>query len=1205
MILGKPWKTALHAIQFYELDIIYVPDFSKHSFIRSWIPLMSTTARQRDIPVPDTPMAAIRMLIAAQPCMPNIEDLERSILDSAHQDEGNEPVVFEMQAVTEENELADLSMSWSELDSEQPVKRQVRFEEKADPEELLDLQRKLPLNDFDVLYEANRLAQREQFQPYRVNGKENDISEERAERIAALLEKQFGTEGTAAERQHLRALLKAKHLAFAETSADCKQNCKVICDPVLIMEPPNTARRSKSQPLSPPQKEFLHRQVRELIENGFLVKIDEDGVCWISETRIVPKPAAEIDSNVSIEELRKQVNASLKKAGLPYDPNLEDPTPTTAPPPTAETTKARYHLVHNYAPINRYMRDAAFVPGDITLKASKLSNKRYLFKGDGCAGFFIVANSELATMLSVTYIEDLGFYGYTVMPFGFKVGPSLYYRFITTAFGDLFDRDSDFWMDDVAAGHQDFGAYFTWLRVFLDRAIDSGFTLSVNKCRFLYEEITFCGQVVGQKGISIDPNRLRAIVDWPKPKTVRELMVFRGVCSYLRSKIPGFAKIFGPMDELTQRVENYDQSLETSWTNKHDAAFLRIKHALVNSKVLKEPRYDRPFVVHSDWSLAGMGAVLMQEYEMYKDDSGNWQVILEPLQESSTEEKAERKWVAFPIAYASRKLLPSEKRYSAHLGELAAAKFALDKFSPYTFGQQIILVTDCTALRDILRSDKMPVAHARWREQLLAYNIVDVRHCAGRRHQLAHGLSHRPEAKTDDPSKPLQENGHLFVNTISSDSESNEEKAQRYLELDSAIGPLLRRFEGDKLEPLLRFLLFLEQPQSEALQKKMHRQSAYQVVGDDFVYHQDGETFQVIPRKEALTYVQKVHSRSHAGISATIHILRLQEGIHWPLMWRDIRDTLKRCQTCQQFGPRRTSSIDPVIVNSPMSVWAMDFISLPISHSRSKVLVIVDYFSRFMWAFACTNQRGRDVVKALQELYDSLGVLPGRIVSDGGSHFDCAEVANYLAKKEVEQHIVSAYAPWINGLVERHNGLLVQTLRKLVATPLVESESKSQQWVPYLSIAVRELNRRPIEGMSNWSPVELMFGFTIKDAKEGQGEQVPDINAIRSQRAFVDVMRVEALSTLEEAQAKRVEHSTPYQSSFVYKPGDLVLRHQTSLESTYSTQAKLAPRWVGPYAVSSKQRKTYIIRSLIDGQEERVHQDRLKPYWPEQTTNNH
>lgn len=109
------------------------------------------------------------------------------------------------------------------------------------------------------------------------------------------------------------------------------------------------------------------------------------------------------------------------------------------------------------------MCDAAFIPGNIAVKASKLLNKKYLFKGDGCAGFFIVTNSQLATLLSLTYIEDLGFFGYTIMPFGFKVGPSLYYWFITTAFGNLFDPDCDFWMDDITAGHQDFGAYFTWL----------------------------------------------------------------------------------------------------------------------------------------------------------------------------------------------------------------------------------------------------------------------------------------------------------------------------------------------------------------------------------------------------------------------------------------------------------------------------------------------------------------------------------------------------------------------------------------------------------------------------------------------------------------------------------------------------------------------------------------------------------------------
>ncbi|SAM85890.1 uncharacterized protein UBRO_20167 [Ustilago bromivora] len=217
------------------------------------------------------------------------------------------------------------------------------------------------------------------------------------------------------------------------------------------------------QALSPPQKEFLHQQVHKLIDNGFLIKVLGDQVWWISETRIVLKPAAEIESNISIEELQCQVNASLKAVGLEHDPNMPNPTLLPTQSPEAQTTKAHYQLVHNYAPINCYMRDTAFVPGDITVEASKLSNKKFLFKEDGCAGFFIIANSPLATLLSVTYIEDLGFCGYMVMPFGFKVSPSLYYQFITTAFGDLFDQDSDFWMDDVAASHQDFGAYFTWL----------------------------------------------------------------------------------------------------------------------------------------------------------------------------------------------------------------------------------------------------------------------------------------------------------------------------------------------------------------------------------------------------------------------------------------------------------------------------------------------------------------------------------------------------------------------------------------------------------------------------------------------------------------------------------------------------------------------------------------------------------------------
>lgn len=94
-------------------------------------------------------------------------------------------------------------------------------------------------------------------------------------------------------------------------------------------------------------------------------------------------------------------------------------------------------------------------------------------------------------------------------------------------------------------------------------------------------------------------------------------------------------------------------------------------------------------------------------------------------------------------------------------------------------------------------------------------------------------------------------------------------------------------------------------------------------------------------------------------------------------------------------------------------------------------------------------------------------------------------------------------------------------------------------------------------------------------------------------------MRVKASSALEETQAKRVLQSEPWRLSKQYEPGGLVLQHQTQLESTYLTQAKMAPRWVGPFIVLKCLRKTYLIHNLMTSQDEQTHQDRLKPYWPQ------
>ncbi|SYW79773.1 uncharacterized protein UBRO2_03192 [Ustilago bromivora] len=456
ILLGKPWKTQMGVIQFCELDIVYMPDFSQPSYLHRWTKLVSIGSHHPPPCTPNTPLNAIRLLTAAQPYIGTVVDLksqEPPFADVSTTD------LRQADHSIQDNEIKDQAAQWTlSMDEYVQLPKKVWLKQPIERGRLKTLQHLLPVEVDNPKYQAACRQNRIKFDPYQVNSKPDNISEECAERVTQALKIQFGEQGTPEECQHLRALLKAKHLAFAKTTSDCKQNHVVICDPKLIEEPPDTAWCSKTQALSPQQKEFLHQQVCELIDNSFLIKVLGDQVRWISETHIVLKPAAEIESNVSIEELQHQVNASLKATGLEHDPNMPSPTLLPTQSPEAQMTKAHYWLMHNYTPINCYMCDTAFVPGDITVKVSKLPNKKFLFKGDGCAGFFIVA-----TLLSVTYIEDLGFCSYMVMPFGFKVSPSLYYQFITMAFSDLFDWDSDFWMDDVAAGHQDFGAYFTWL----------------------------------------------------------------------------------------------------------------------------------------------------------------------------------------------------------------------------------------------------------------------------------------------------------------------------------------------------------------------------------------------------------------------------------------------------------------------------------------------------------------------------------------------------------------------------------------------------------------------------------------------------------------------------------------------------------------------------------------------------------------------
>lgn len=166
-----------------------------------------------------------------------------------------------------------------------------------------------------------------------------------------------------------------------------------------------------------------------------------------------------------------------------------------------------------------------------------------------------------------------------------------------------------------------------------------------------------------------------------------------------------------------------NHKLKDLWKEEHTKAFLALKAAMTSEPVLKGPKWDgTPFIVTTDGCKDAFGAVLTQKFETVLPSG---KVVK----------------CSHPIAFASKRTSKTEEKYKLFLLEFAALKFGLDKFTDIIWGFPVEIETDCQALRDHLMNDKLSVTHARWRDSILAHQIIDVRHVPGRINVVADGLS--------------------------------------------------------------------------------------------------------------------------------------------------------------------------------------------------------------------------------------------------------------------------------------------------------------------------------------------------------------------------------------------------------------------------------------------------------------------------------
>jgi len=261
-----------------------------------------------------------------------------------------------------------------------------------------------------------------------------------------------------------------------------------------------------------------------------------------------------------------------------------------------------------------------------------------------------------------------------------------------------------------------FEEHLQHLVLVLQQLREANLHLKPAKCALFRHKVLYLGHVVSRQGIATDPAKTNKVSGWPTPTTVKEVQQFLGLASCYRRFVCNFATLAKPLYKLTERGWIFQ------WTKECAEAFAALKNCLTTAPILCYPNYKEKFILDTDASREGIGAVLSQR-------QGEKEVV---------------------IAYASRSLSKSQRKYCVTRKELLSAVTFIHHFQPYLLGHQFSLRTDHGSLK-WLQNFKEPEGQlARWVEQLQEYNF-EIVHRPGRRHTNADAMSRRPCSQCQRP----------------------------------------------------------------------------------------------------------------------------------------------------------------------------------------------------------------------------------------------------------------------------------------------------------------------------------------------------------------------------------------------------------------------------------------------------------------------
>uniref|UniRef100_A0A2N9FHU8 RNA-directed DNA polymerase n=1 Tax=Fagus sylvatica TaxID=28930 RepID=A0A2N9FHU8_FAGSY len=297
-----------------------------------------------------------------------------------------------------------------------------------------------------------------------------------------------------------------------------------------------------------------------------------------------------------------------------------------------------------------------------------------------------------------------GLYEWLVMPFGLTNAPSTFMRLMNHALRAFLGRFVVVYFDDILVYSKSLDEHIDHLHCVLTVLRKEKLYANLKKCSFYLDKVVFLGFVVGAKGIAVDEEKVKAIKEWPTPKSITEVRSFHGLASFYWRFVKDFSTLAAPLTEIVKK------SVGFKWGSEQDRAFIEIKERLCGAPLLALPDFSKTFEIECDASGIGIGAVLMQEKR--------------------------------PIAYFSEKLNGAALNYPTYDKELYALVRALETWQHYLWPKEFVIHTDHESLKHLKGQGKLNRRHAQWMEFIETFPYV-IKYKQGKENIVADALSRR------------------------------------------------------------------------------------------------------------------------------------------------------------------------------------------------------------------------------------------------------------------------------------------------------------------------------------------------------------------------------------------------------------------------------------------------------------------------------